>query len=150
MSDRIDASGYEKGRLIGKDLREFIECLNANEVEYLVVGAPAVSWHGSPRYSAEISFRANAVNADRVIRAIRQFGFGSMDIGTEDLLLPGRVIQRGQEPARIDLPTSITGVEFEDAWSTHVEGTIDMLAVNFIGLKELPRNKAGREGEGPH
>ena len=41
---------------LSKDLREFIECLNSNKVEYLVVGAFAVSWHGFPRYSGDIDF----------------------------------------------------------------------------------------------
>jgi hypothetical protein len=34
---------------IQKDLREFIELLNSNEVEFLVVGAFAVAYHGYPR-----------------------------------------------------------------------------------------------------
>ena len=76
-----------------KDLREFVECLNANQVEYMIVGALAVSWHGFPRYSADIDFflRANRINAERVLESIRQFGFASLDITIEDLLNPGRV-----------------------------------------------------------
>jgi hypothetical protein len=41
---------------IPKDLREFIECLNSNEVEFLIVGALAVAFHGFPRYSGDIDF----------------------------------------------------------------------------------------------
>jgi hypothetical protein len=69
--------------------------LNSNEVEYLVVGALAVSWHGFPRYSADIDFliRPNHANAERVLRALSQFGFGSLDISVSDLTLPGKVIQ---------------------------------------------------------
>jgi len=97
---------------LSKDSREFIECLNSNKVEYLIVGALAVSWHGFPRYSADIDFflRASRSNAECVLRAIGQFGFGSVDITAEDLLTPGRVIQLGREPNRIDLLTSISGV----------------------------------------
>ena len=67
---------------LSRDLREFIECLNSNEVEYLIVGALAVSWHGFPRYSADIDFliRPSHANAARVLRALSQFGFGSLDI----------------------------------------------------------------------
>ena len=129
---------------LSKDSREFIECLNSNKVEYLIVGALAVSWHGFPRYSADIDFflRASRSNAECVLRAIGQFGFGSVDITAEDLLTPGRVIQLGREPNRIDLLTSISGVAFEDAWSTRVEGDIDGLAVTIIGREALLRNKA--------
>ena len=129
---------------LNKDLLEFVECLNSNKVEYMVVGALAVSWHGFPRYSADIDFflRSNQLNAERVLLAIRQFGFGSLDITVEDLLTPGQVIQLGHEPNRIDLITSISGVGFEDAWLTRVEGTLDGVTVNFIGRKELLQNKA--------
>jgi len=129
---------------LSKDLREFVECLNSSKVEYLIVGALAVSWHGFPRYSADIDFflRSSLSNAERVLQAIRQFGFGSLDITVDDLVTPGRVIQLGHEPNRIDLLTSISGVEFQDAWSTRVEGQIDGIAVNFIGREALLRNKA--------
>ncbi len=129
---------------LSKDLREFVECLNSNKVEYLIVGALAVSWHGFSRYSADIDFflRSTQSNAEHVLQAIRQFGFGSLDISVDDFVTPGRVIQLGHEPNRIDLLTSISGVDFEDAWSTRVAGQIDGLAVNFIGRDALLRNKA--------
>ena len=67
---------------LDKDLREFIECLNSNEVEDLVVGAFAVSWHGFPRYSGDIDFlvRPSAANAERMVRTIAQFGMVSLGI----------------------------------------------------------------------
>jgi hypothetical protein len=83
---------------LSKDLREFIECLNSNKVEYLVVGALAVSWHGLPRYSADIDFpiRPSHANAERVLWALSQFGFGSLDISASDLTLTGK-----SDPARL-------------------------------------------------
>jgi hypothetical protein len=118
--------------------------LNSNKVEYLIVGALAVSWHGFPRYSADIDFflRSNQSNAERVLGAIRQFGFEGVGITAGDLLTPGRVIQLGHEPNRIDLMTSISGVAFEDAWSERVEGEIEGLPVMIIGREALLRNKA--------
>ena len=102
---------------LSRDLREFIECLNSNEVEYLIVGALAVSWHGFPRYSADVDFliRPSQANAVRVLRALSQFGFGSLDISAADLTFTGKVIQLGYEPNRIDLMTSVTGVSFDEA-----------------------------------
>jgi hypothetical protein len=128
---------------LSKDLREFVECLNSNKVEYLVVGALAVSWHGYARYSADIDFfiRATPENANRILRAIQQFGFGGLDVTVDDLTLPGRVIQLGREPNRIDLMTAISGVSFQDAWKTRVEGQLDGITVSFIGRTALLRNK---------
>ena len=128
---------------LSRDLREFIECLNSNEVEYLVVGALAVSWHGFPRYSVDIDFliRPSHANAERALRAIAQFGFRSLDISTADLTVPGKVIQLGLEPNRIDLMTSVTGVTFDAAWDDRSPGLPDGLPVNFIGRSSLLRNK---------
>jgi hypothetical protein len=87
---------------LSRDLREFIECLNSNEVEYLIVGALAVSWHGFARYSADVDFliRPSHANAVRVLRALSQFGFGSLDISASDLTFSGKVIQLGPLVAR--------------------------------------------------
>ena len=59
-----------------------------------------------------------------------------------DSCVPGKVIQLGYESNRIDLMTSISGVPFDDAWSTRVPGTVDGLPVLFIGREALLRNKA--------
>ncbi len=126
-----------------KDLREFIESLNSARVEYLVVGAFAVAWHGYPRFTADIDFllRPTLDNADAVLAALRDFGFGSLDLTREDLSKPDQVVQLGVKPNRIDLITSISGVEFEDAWVHRVSGELDGIEVNFIGREELIRNK---------
>ena len=128
---------------LSRDLKEFVECLNSNKVEYLIVGALAVSWHGFPRYSGDIDFlvRPDLENSQRIRNALAQFGFGVLDIETSDLTSPGKVIQLGYEPNRIDLLTSITGVSFEEAWATRVAGDLDGLPVSFIGRDALLRNK---------
>ncbi len=128
---------------LSRDLREFIECLNSNEVEYLIVGALAVSWHGFPRYSADIDFliRPSQANAVRVLRALSQFGFSSLDISASDLTFTGKVIQLGHEPNRIDLMTSVTGVSFDDAWDDRAPGDAPRQSERAVGCNraQLPR-----------
>jgi len=128
---------------LSKDLREFIECLNSNKAEYLIVGAFAVSWHGFPRYSGDIDFlvRPTPANAALVLRALADFGLGSLDISSADLFTPGKVIQLGYEPNRIDLLTSVTGVSFDEAWADRARGELDGVPVDFIGRAALLRNK---------
>jgi hypothetical protein len=128
---------------MSRDLREFVECLNSNKADYLIVGALAVSWHGFPRYSGDIDFlvRPTLENAQRVRSALVQFGFGELDVSLTDLTAPGKVIQLGYEPNRIDLMTSITGVSFESAWESRVSGELDGLSVFFIGRAALLQNK---------
>jgi hypothetical protein len=126
-----------------KDSREFIECLLSNKVEFLIVGALAVSWHGFPRYSGDIDFfvHPGRENATRLMSALEQFGFGGLGITLEDLTAENRVIQLGVEPNRIDLMTSISGVSFEDAWRSRVTASLGGLQVDLIGREELIRNK---------
>jgi hypothetical protein len=131
------------------DLREFIALLNSHEVEYLVVGGHAVAFHGHPRYTGDIDFliRTTPGNAARVLRVLQVFGFGALGIVERDLLEPGRVVQLGQPPNRVDLLTSVSGVDFESAWNSRVQTTMDDQPVNVIGWDELLRNKraSGRQ-----
>ena len=59
---------------LSKDLREFIELLNTNGVEFLVVGGFAVAWHGHPRFTADIDFliRPTRANAGLVVKTLRE------------------------------------------------------------------------------
>src|SRR6185369_15039978 len=134
---------------LSKDLREFIELLNASGVEFLVVGGFAVAWHGFPRFTADIDFlvRPSITNGEALLGVLRQFGFGSLNLGVEDFSHPDQIVQLGAKPNRIDIITSIAGVDFEQAWAGKVCGSIDGISVSFLGRDELIRNKesTGRE-----
>lgn len=125
------------------DLREFIGFLSSREVEYLVVGGHAVAFHGYPRVTGDIDFllRSTPENADRMLRVLEDFGFGDLGLTATDFTAPGRVVQLGHPPNRIDLMTSISGLSFEEAWEGRVAGTLDGLPVWFLGKSALLRNK---------
>ena len=132
-----------------QDLREFVELLNSQKVEFLVVGGHAVAFHRHPRYTGDIALfvRPTPENAERVIEALREFGFAELDIGVDDLTRPNSIVQLGRPPSWIDLLTSISGVDFKSAWSSRVPAELDSLPVSFIGLPDLLKNKqaAGRD-----
>jgi len=132
-----------------KDLREFIELLNSRQIEYLVVGGHAVAYHGHPRYTGDIDFlvRPTSENAARLHAALADFGFASLGLRVEDFMGPGNIVQLGRPPNRIDLLTSISGVEFEQAWRSRVTSELDGLPVFFLGWQSLIDNKlaSGRE-----
>ncbi|HJL20456.1 MAG TPA: nucleotidyltransferase [Sandaracinaceae bacterium LLY-WYZ-13_1] len=127
-----------------RDLREFVELLNSESVEFLIVGGHAVAFHGYPRYTGDLDFfvRPTLENAEKLIAALETFGFGSMGVTAEVLTEPDKVIQLGRVPNRIDLLTSISGVDFDDAWSTRVAGELDGIPVQYIGRDALLRNKS--------
>jgi hypothetical protein len=130
--------------LLTKDLREFVELLVSRRVEFLIVGGHAVAFHGFPRFTGDIDFfvRPSADNAARLLEVLAAFGFAGLGLEVGALLSPDQVIQLGRPPNRIDLLTSISGVDFEAAWSGRVPGELDGIAVDFIGYDELIANKA--------
>ena len=79
---------------LSRDLREFVELLTANKVEYLVVGAFAVAWHGYARFTADIDFliRPDPANAELIIKTLRDFGFAGLGVSREDLTEPDRIV----------------------------------------------------------
>lgn len=112
-------------RQLSKDLQEFIHLLNQEKVEYLIVGAWALAFHGRPRYTGDIDIfiRAESSNSDRMMRVIEAFGFGNTGLTREDFLRRDFVVQLGVEPNRIDLLTGISGVSFEEAWREPSQGS---------------------------
>lgn len=126
-----------------KDLREFIESLRAQGVEYVIVGGFALAFHGYPRYTGDLDIlvRCSPENAARLERALREFGFASAGLSAQDFLAAGQVIQLGRPPNRIDVLTALTGVEFEEVWAGRVLSELDGVPVAFIGREAFIKNK---------
>lgn len=119
---------------LSQDLREFIELFHSHKVEYLVVGAHALAWYGLPRYTKDIDFWVNPSegNADALIRVLDHFGFGKIGITRDDFLRPDHIIQLGQEPHPLDIMTGISGLSWEQAYASRVDGEVDGMPVQFI------------------
>ena len=128
---------------VQKDFKELLELFNAHHVEFLIVGGYALALHGFPRYTGDIDIliQPDRENAGRILRALDAFGFGSIGLGEEDLTTPGKVIQLGYPPVRIDIMTSLSGVSWEDAYSGRVKGNYGDLQIFYIGRDQLILNK---------
>ena len=128
---------------IPKDFREFIELLNAHEVDYVVVGGYAVAFHGAPRFTGDIDIfvAPTEANPDRIVAALVDFGFSRDDLHPEDFRKPDMVVQFGIPPLRIDVLTTIDGLLWDEIAPHVIVGRLDELSVRFIGLDELVRNK---------
>ena len=130
------------------DFREFLRLLNAHEVEYLLVGGYAVAYHGYPRATADIDVwvAMRAWNAERVVAALRDFGFDLPELSQELFLEEGQIIRMGLPPVRIEIMTTLSGVSFDKCFRTRVSDELDGVSVNLISLADLKVNKkaAGR------
>lgn len=126
-----------------KDLREFIELLNSCRVEYVVVGGHAVGFHGYPRFTGDIDFwiRPSERNAERVVEVLKRFGFADADPIREVLCQAQKLLQLGTPPNRIDVLTSLSGLEFDEMWPQTVPGHLDGVPVQFLDFESLLQNK---------
>lgn len=133
---------------LAPDFDEFIGSLIAHEAEFLIVGAYALAFHGAPRYTGDIDvfIRPTRENAVRVLAAIHAFGFPVSGLAPDDLVDSRRMLQMGEEPVQIHVMSSISGVEWDEAWADRAAGACGRHQVSFIGRDAFLRNKraAGR------
>ena len=128
---------------VNPDFRDLFAALNAAGARYLLVGGYAVAFHAQPRFTKDLDVwtESSAANAALVHEALRAFGAPLQDLAAADLGRSGLIFQIGVPPNRIDIVTSIDGVEFAEAWPGHAETTYGDQPVPVIGRAELVRNK---------
>ena len=130
--------------LLHREWREFLACLNASGVDYLVVGAMAVAHHARPRLTNDLDIwvKPSLENGHRIEQALRAFGFASLGFVAADFENQDAIVQLGVPPLRIDLITSISGIDsFDEAWAERSPGMLGEIQTNFIGKDSLLRNK---------
>jgi hypothetical protein len=140
---RFDKNIIGGNMVLNHDFKEFIELLNNNQVRYLVVGGYAVALHGHPRYTKDLDVWIDCTpeNAERIVTALAEFGFGSLGLTVDDFLEAGQIVQLGYPPSRIDILLSLKGVEFEACYARKVVENGGETAVYFIDLSGLIANK---------
>jgi hypothetical protein len=128
---------------VQKDFREFLALLNEHKVKFMIVGGYALAYHGAPRFTGDIDVfvKPDHENAKRIINALADFGFSSLDITFEDFQDQDKVIQLGVPPVRIDIITSITGVTWEDADASKEQSYFGDVSVFYIGKTQYIANK---------
>ena len=125
------------------DFKEMLALLNRHAVEYVIVGAYALAFHGVPRNTGDIDIyvRPGPENAAKVMLSLRDFGFDSLGLTQEDFVSPGQVVQLGSPPVRIDFLTSISGVSWEAADAGKKAGQYGDVPISFLGRAEYIANK---------
>ena len=128
---------------VHQDFRDLLALFNKHRVDFIIVGAYALGYHGAPRYTGDLDVfvRPDPVNTTNIMKALDEFGFGSVGLTAADFEEEGKVVQLGVPPVRIDIVTSITGVSWEQARSGRVKGPFGDLAVYYIGREEFILNK---------
>ena len=128
---------------VQQDFKELLELFNAHNVQYMIVGGYALAFHGVPRYTGDIDIyvKPDLSNAKQIMIALDKFGFGSAGIHEEDLEKPGKVIQLGYPPVRIDILTSISGLSWDEACAGRIKGEYGDVSAYYIGKDQYVLNK---------
>lgn len=135
---------------LNDDFRDLVVLFADAQVEFLIVGAYALGFHGAPRASGDIDLfvRPSAENAARVFAALLKFGapLTAHSVAAADFATPGAVYQVGLPPRRIDVLTQITGVGFDEAWTGRATAEVEGRTIHVIGREAFLKNKeaAGR------
>lgn len=127
------------------DFADLLSAFVACQVRFLVVGAHALSVHGVPRATGDLDLWVDrdAQNAARIVAALERFGapITTLGIQADDFIRPDLVAQLGLPPWRVDLLTTLDGVDFRDAWQDRVEAPVAGISVPVVSRATLIVNK---------
>jgi hypothetical protein len=128
---------------LNPDFRDILSAFIDEGVEFLLVGAYALAVHGVPRATGDIDLWVHPTpeNAARVRAALVKFRAPVSGLTVDELAAPNLIFQVGVAPRRIDVITSISGVEFVQAWANRIEVSIENLTVPVLGREDFIRNK---------
>lgn len=126
-----------------QDFKEFLQLLNDHNVEYLLVGAYAVNFHGYVRSTGDIDVwvGVSPENSLRIVDALIAFGFSAHSTKAEAFLDPNKIVQIGFPPFRIDILMSVSGLEFSHCHANRVEAELGGVKVCLLRLEDLKTNK---------
>jgi hypothetical protein len=128
---------------VNQSFKELLLAFNEHNVEYLIVGAHALAAHGHVRATKDLDLWVRPVqsNARKVLQALSYFGAPLGDLTADDLSRKKTIFQIGLPPLRIDIITSIDGVEFTEAWPERVRTSFGDVPAFVISRHHLIANK---------
>lgn len=129
--------------ILNEDYRDILFALNAEQVDFILIGAYALAAHGYPRATMDVDIwvMPSPQNAHAVLRALKQFGAPLHDLGVEELQREDTVFQIGLAPRRIDLLTGASGLDFPTAANNAVVRQIDGIDLKVLSIDDLIVNK---------
>ena len=125
------------------DFKEFLNLLKSNNIRYLLIGGYAVGYHGYPRSTndMDIWIAIDPKTAELMVLALKEFGFDTPQLSEKLFLKEKNIVRMGIAPMRVEILTTISGVNFEECFQQRIVDEIDGLEVNIINLKHLKINK---------
>ena len=124
-----------------EDFRDFLNLLNKNEVEYLLLGGWAVGIYGHPRATGDmdIFIAIEDLNVSKMMKTLNEFGLS--DFSPELLMTPGNILRMGHPPLRIEIINQASGIEIFDCYKRRKIITVDGINISLISKDDLIINK---------
>jgi hypothetical protein len=139
---------------ISSDYKDLLSIFNAAGVRYLIVGGYAVMIHAEPRYTKDLDIWVDrsGPNAQAVFKALARFGAPLKGLLAADFTEPQVFYQIGMEPVRIDVMTSVSGLDFGTAWERRLIVDFDGEPAGVLSREDLLLSKkaAGRPRNHKH
>lgn len=128
------------------NFKEFLSLLNTHKVKYVIVGAYALGCYTEPRFTNDLDIYAqpDINNVKKLTHALIDFGFDVFQMDFSLFLSGDEILRIGTPPLRIDILPKITGITWDEVWKNKKTGSIGTnrpIRVNFIGKKQLIKNK---------
>jgi hypothetical protein len=122
------------------DLRELLELLKSQGVEFLVVGGHAVSFHARPRMTEDLDLWVGRrpENVQLLSQVLANFGAPISDVGVKDFSeRENQMVRLGVPPNMVDILNFGGSKPFEEVWSRRVMGTLEGIDVAFPSSEDL-------------
>ena len=122
-----------------KDLQEFLRLLTTRKIEFLVIGGVAYNVHAPPRATKDLDVwaRPELEILERLLAAIREFGFPTEGVDARELTETHKVLMLGRVPQRIDVLTQPAGVQWSQAWPRRLTVHYGDVEVGVLSLEDL-------------
>ena len=125
------------------DFKDFLKLLKEHDVRYLLIGGYAVNYYGTIRATGDMDIwvAIHPDNAHKIVAVLKAFGFNHPDLNADLFLQENKILRMGVPPVRLEITTSISGVEFDECYQARVMDELDGVEVNLIDLENLKKNK---------
>ncbi|MFY9234423.1 MAG: DUF6036 family nucleotidyltransferase [Fimbriimonadaceae bacterium] len=133
---------------MNEDLRELLNSFNSHSVDYLIIGAHALAFHGYPRFTEDLDvwIRKSEQNATSVVIALKEFGIQLEPAAVERFLADRSMVRLGHPPHRVDITNFAGELEFDAAWGSRIEADFDGVVAHVLSREDFIKSKrsAGR------
>jgi predicted nucleotidyltransferase len=120
-----------------------LKLLKEHDVRYLLIGGYAVGYHGYARATEDMDIwvAIHPDNAQKLVTTMKAFGLDDPNLTPELFLQKPKIIRMGFPPLRLEITTSISGVEFDECYQARIMDELDGVEVNVVDLENLMKNK---------